>query len=85
VCLAFPGKIVEKKSEMAVVDLQGNRMSVSTVLTPEADLHDWVLVHAGFAIAKIDEAEARETWSYLNAMNDMGENLEDGIGEAADG
>ena len=69
-CLAFPGKIVEKESNTAVVDLQGNRMNVSTVLTPEADVHDWVLVHAGFAIAKIDEQEARETWSYLNAIND---------------
>ena len=84
-CLAFPGKIVEKKRDTAVVDLQGNRMSVSTILTPEADLHDWVLVHAGFAIAMIDETEARETWSYLKAMGDVSGDPQDDIDEAPNG
>ena len=39
------------------------------MLTPEAVVSDWVLVHAGFAIAVLDERAARETWSYLQAMN----------------
>jgi len=67
-CLAVPGKIVEKSSEIALVDIMGNRMEVSTVLTPDAGVNDWVLVHAGFAIAEIDEAAARETWGYLQEM-----------------
>jgi hydrogenase expression/formation protein HypC len=64
-CLAVPGKIIEQHEGEAVVDLQGNRLKVSTALTPEAGIGDWVLVHAGFAITQLDEAEARETWDYL--------------------
>ncbi len=67
-CLAVPGKIVEESENGALVDFQGNRMDVSTVLTPEARVGDWVLVHAGFAITQIDEEAAKETWSYLNQM-----------------
>lgn len=64
-CLAVPGKILERRGEEAVVDMQGNRLTVSTILTPEAAEADWVLVHAGFAIARLDEREALETWDYL--------------------
>ncbi|MFH1108777.1 MAG: HypC/HybG/HupF family hydrogenase formation chaperone [Planctomycetota bacterium] len=67
-CLAVPGKIIETRHQRALVDFQGNRMEVCTVLTPDADVHDWVLVHAGFAIAKIEEGAAKETWSYLSAL-----------------
>ncbi len=64
-CLAVPGKIIELNGQDAVVDLQGNRLEVSTVLTPETGVGDWVLIHAGFAITQLDEAEAKETWDYL--------------------
>lgn len=64
-CLAVPGRIVEHSGNEAVVDLQGNRLKVSTMLTPEAAVGDWVLVHAGFAITCLDEREALETWDYL--------------------
>ena len=64
-CLAVPAKVVECEGDGAVVDLQGNRLGVSTVLTPGVGRGDWVLVHAGFAIAQLDEQEARETWDYL--------------------
>jgi hydrogenase expression/formation protein HypC len=66
-CLAVPGKIVECSEDEALVDLQGNRLKISTVLTPEAAAGDWVLVHAGFAIAEIEEQDALETWDYLQA------------------
>jgi hydrogenase expression/formation protein HypC len=79
-CLAVPGKIIETHGDVALVDFQGNRMEVSRVLTPEARPDDWVLVHAGFAIATIDEAEAKETWSYLNAMSEA--ESADALGEA---
>jgi hydrogenase expression/formation protein HypC len=69
-CLAVPAHIVEASENEAVVDLQGNRMRVSTVLTPEAALGDWVLVHAGFAITRIEEREALETWDYLRQILD---------------
>ena len=64
-CLAVPARIIECSGEEATVDLQGNRLKISTILTPERKVGDWVLVHAGFAIAELDEADARETWSYL--------------------
>jgi len=67
-CLAVPGRIVELIGDDAVVDMQGNQTGVCTALTPEAKADDWVLVHAGFAITKIDEAEARETWAYRNGL-----------------
>jgi hydrogenase expression/formation protein HypC len=47
------------------VDFQGSRAEVSLALVPEASAGDWVLVHAGFAISVLNEAEARETWQYL--------------------
>ena len=69
-CLAIPGKILECAGEEAVIDLQGNRLKISTTLTPDARVGDWVLAHAGFAITLMDEAEARETWDYLEMMID---------------
>ncbi|MGD8453779.1 MAG: HypC/HybG/HupF family hydrogenase formation chaperone [Phycisphaerae bacterium] len=67
-CLAVPAKIIEQQDDLATVDLQGNRLQISTVLTPEAGVGDWVLIHAGFAISQLDEAEARETWDYLQQI-----------------
>ena len=64
-CLAVPGRIIEQSDNQAVIDLQGNRLKISTLLTPEATVGDWVLAHAGFAISLIDEAEALETWEWL--------------------
>ena len=64
-CLAVPAQIIECSGAEATVDLQGNRLKISTILTPERKVGDWVLVHAGFAITELDEAEARETWRYL--------------------
>lgn len=66
-CLAVPGRIVECSGDDALVNMQGNRIRISRVLTPEAKAGDWVLVHAGFAISMIDEADALETWSYIRS------------------
>jgi hydrogenase expression/formation protein HypC len=70
-CLAMPGQIVqasprsEARGADAVVDMNGNRFSISTVMTPDARVGDWVLVHAGFAISQLTEEDARETWDLL--------------------
>ena len=64
-CLAVPGRIVSIRDDAAEVDFQGNRRSVSLLLTPETGPGDWVLVHAGFAISQLDEGDARRTWHYL--------------------
>ena len=68
-CLAVPGKIIECHPDEALVDFQGNRLRVSTLLTPGAAIGDWVLVHAGFAISTIDEKDALETWDYLRVIS----------------
>lgn len=64
-CLAVPGKVLAVSGDEAVVDLQGNRLRVCTALTPDVGVDAWVLVHAGFAIVEVDEADAMETWDYL--------------------
>lgn len=66
-CLAIPGKLIDCKDDQATVDLQGNRLRICRTLTPEARPGDWVLIHAGFAIARIEEKDALETWSYLES------------------
>lgn len=68
-CLAVPAQIIETSAEDAVVDLQGNRLRISIVLTPRAAPGDWVLVHAGFAITAVSERDALETWDYLKGEN----------------
>ena len=67
-CLAVPGKILEQSGDEAVVDLQGNQLKVSTVLTPDANVGSWVLIHAGFAITQLEEHDALETWDYLRQV-----------------
>ena len=64
-CLAVPAKIVELNGTDAVADMHGNRVAISTVLVPEAALEDWVLVHAGFAIQRLDAQAAAETFAIL--------------------
>ena len=76
-CLAVPGRIVEAPQgnakghpgAVATVDFQGTRAEVSLVLTPEARVGEWVLVHAGFALQVLDETEAMTTWRYLQRVD----------------
>lgn len=62
-CLAIPSKVVELKADnMAVVDTLGVKREVSLdLLNEEANIGDWVLLHIGYAISKIDEESARES------------------------
>ncbi len=65
-CLAIPSKIVQiDANNMAVIDVEGIRRQASLLLLEDAQVGDYVIVHAGFAIKKIDEAAARETIAYL--------------------
>jgi len=68
-CLALPAKIVEKSGDEAWVVLGDARMSVNLIMTPEADVGDWVLVHAGFAIQQVTEQDALETWRIIEAVH----------------
>ena len=68
-CLGIPGRIIETQEgelmRMAKVDFGGVIREVSLAYVPEADLNDYVIVHAGFAISRVDEAEAQETLDLL--------------------
>jgi hydrogenase expression/formation protein HypC len=78
-CLAIPGKIVEimeagePELRRGTVDFGGVRKDVSLAFTPEAQPGDYVLVHVGFALNVVDEAEARKIFESLAEMEALGE------------
>ena len=64
-CLAIPGKILEIKGEDAVVDYGGVKKEANVSLI-DCKIGEWVLVHVGFAIQKVDEEIAHETYRLLS-------------------
>lgn len=60
-CLSVPGTVIEINDGQGKVDVAGNVVEVDFTLTPDVVPGDYVLVHAGFAIQKYDEAEAIAT------------------------
>jgi hydrogenase expression/formation protein HypC len=80
-CLAIPGQIVEVVDEglsLAKVEVAGVRRTVNTGLFADVGPGDWVLVHVGFAISVIDEAEAHAT---LELLKEMGAEFEQELEE----
>lgn len=76
-CLAVPLRIVQIEGEIAKVELGGVLRDVSLALTPEARVGDYVLVHTGFAISVLDEAEAQETLRLFAELEAATQRLED--------
>jgi hydrogenase expression/formation protein HypC len=72
-CLAVPVKIVAIDGDAAETEIAGVRRRVSIALTPEAKLGDYVLLHTGYAIGVIDEAEAEETLKLLEEIASLSE------------
>lgn len=71
-CLGIPGRILrvdEGELRSGSVAFGGIAKSVCLACVPEASVGDYVIVHAGFAIARIDEKEAERTLSLLNALS----------------
>ena len=64
-CLAIPSKITQIKNNMATIDVDGVKREASLLLLEDARVGEYVIVHAGFAIQKIDEAAAMETLKFL--------------------
>ncbi len=80
-CLAIPGKVVEivdSENHIAKVDVGGVRRNVNVGMLDEDDLHigDYVLIHVGFAMSKIDEQEAAETLRLLKEIDLYEEEVE---------
>lgn len=72
-CLAIPVRIVSIDEDEAETEIAGVRRRVSIALTPEAKLGDYVLLHTGYAIGVIDEAEAEETLKLLEEIASLSE------------
>jgi hydrogenase expression/formation protein HypC len=80
-CLGIPARIVamvDEEARIAKAEISGVRRDISVALCPEAKVGDWVLVHVGFALSRIDEERARET---LEALERMGEAYEQELTE----
>jgi hydrogenase expression/formation protein HypC len=71
-CLAVPGKLLETQligdNQVGVVQFGGIKRSVLLDFVPEAQVGDYVLVHVGFAISRIDEEEAQRTYELLERI-----------------
>jgi hydrogenase expression/formation protein HypC len=67
-CLAIPALIRSISGYLAIVDIEGVTKEVSLQLTPDAKVGDYVLLHTGYAISIIDEAEAQETLKLLRQI-----------------
>ncbi|MCD6358785.1 MAG: HypC/HybG/HupF family hydrogenase formation chaperone [Dehalococcoidia bacterium] len=67
-CLAIPAKIISVECDMAEADIGGVTRQVSLALTPEVEIGDYVLLHAGFALSVIDAEEAQETLKMLESL-----------------
>ena len=64
-CLAIPSRITKIENNMATIDVDGVQREASLLLLEDAQIGDYVIVHAGFAIQKLDESAAQETLDLL--------------------
>ncbi len=71
-CLGIPARVVQiDESNMGKVDYLGTKVKTNFELLENLKVGDWVIVHAGFAISKLNEEEARETFSVLREMAEI--------------
>ncbi|HUA36900.1 MAG TPA: HypC/HybG/HupF family hydrogenase formation chaperone [Candidatus Sulfopaludibacter sp.] len=82
-CLAIPGKIESVSGDdpltrMGKINFGGIRKEASLAYVPEAGVGDYVIVHVGFAISRLDEDEAQKVFAYLKQMEELGELKEGG-------
>lgn len=80
-CLGVPGQLVEitqtgELTRAGKVNFGGILKEVNLAYVPEANVGDYVIVHVGFAISRVDEDEAKQVFEYLKEMGDL-EGLDD--------
>ncbi len=84
-CLGIPGKIVEidaQENRLAIVDVGGVRRQINIACIVDEEhpaascVGEWVLVHVGFALSRIDEEEAKRTMALFNEMEEVQAELE---------
>jgi hydrogenase expression/formation protein HypC len=77
-CLAIPGKVVsisgdDPVTRMGRIDFSGVIKQASLAYVPEVQIGDYVIVHVGFALSKVDEDEAQKVFEYLKQIGELGE------------
>jgi hydrogenase expression/formation protein HypC len=77
-CLAIPGKVesisgADPITRMGRISFSGVIKEVSLAYVPEVQVGDYVIVHVGFALSKVDEAEAHKVFEYLKQMDELAE------------
>ena len=73
-CLAIPARVIERRADdNAPVDLGGIRKEISLALVPEAQVDDYVIVHVGYAIGRIDPQEAARTLAMFAELEQLQE------------
>jgi hydrogenase expression/formation protein HypC len=86
-CLAIPGKVTSISGDDPLlrsgkVDFGGVLREVSLAYVPEVKVGDYVIVHVGFALSRVDEAEANQVFEYLREMQELTELEDSGPGIA---
>lgn len=72
-CLAVPMQVCKIEDDVAVCEIDGVTREASLMMLDDVAVNDYVLIHAGFAIAKLDPAEAKETLAIFRDVLDSGE------------
>ena len=67
-CLAVPMKVISLQNETGIAEMSGVKKEISFMMLPEAKVGDYVIVHAGFAIQKLNEEEAQKTLALFREM-----------------
>jgi hydrogenase expression/formation protein HypC len=70
-CLAIPAKIIEIKDEIGTIDMDGVKRKASLILLEDPQIGEYIIVHAGFGINKIDETAAEESLKILRQIAAM--------------
>ncbi|HEX5640756.1 MAG TPA: HypC/HybG/HupF family hydrogenase formation chaperone [Thermoleophilia bacterium] len=81
-CLAVPMRITALDGVRATIAVEGLEQECSVMLVPDAGVGDYVLVHAGFALSVLDEAEAQETYELLREIVALDEDEDEGAAAA---
>lgn len=72
-CLAVPAKILSINGDSAMIELGGTQREASLMLLEGAAIGDWVIIHAGFAIEKLSEEDAQQTFALLREIMEADE------------
>ncbi|HHF52327.1 MAG: HypC/HybG/HupF family hydrogenase formation chaperone [Candidatus Aminicenantes bacterium] len=77
-CLGIPAKVISvDENKQGKIDYLGTRVKTNFVLLEDVKPEDWVIVHAGFAISKLNEQEAKETLELIREYTEFSENIKE--------